>query len=104
MFLFRLTHKDFLYLLHVAQDAKGVFILFRRVFSSGRMLAWQVSSLIFHVMGTEGTQSSRGHNEALRYANPSVSLGGIAPDVLQPVRSLPDIMALQAFGIFKSRC
>lgn len=44
-------------------------------------------------MGTGRTQSSRGHNKALHYANPSMSQDGIATDVLQPIRSLPDITA-----------
>lgn len=52
-------------------------------------------------MGTGRTQSSRGHNKALHYANPSVSQDGIATDVLQPIRSLPAIIALQAFSILK---
>lgn len=52
-------------------------------------------------MGTGRTQSSRGHNKALHYANPSVSQDGIATDVLQPIRTLPDIIALQAFSILK---
>lgn len=52
-------------------------------------------------MGTGRTQSSRGHNKALHYANPSMSQDGIAPDVLQPIHSLPDITALQAFSILK---
>lgn len=53
-------------------------------------------------MGTGRTQSSRGHNKALHYANPSVSQDGIATDVLQPIRTLPDIIALQAFSILKA--
>lgn len=53
-------------------------------------------------MGTGRTQSSRGHNKALHYANPSMSQDGIATDVLQPIRSLPDIIAtMQACSILK---
>lgn len=52
-------------------------------------------------MGTGRTQSSRGHNKALHYANPSMSQDGIATDVLQPIGSLPDIIALQAFSILR---
>ena len=50
-------------------------------------------------MGRGRTQSSRGHNKAFHYANPSASQDGIATDVLQALRSLPDIIALQAFSI-----
>lgn len=52
-------------------------------------------------MGTGRTQSSRGHNKALHYANPSVSQDGIGSDGLQPTHSLPAIIALQAFSVVK---
>ena len=52
-------------------------------------------------MGTGRTQSSRGHNKALHYANPSVSQDGIGTDGLRPVHSLPAIAALQAFSVVK---
>lgn len=87
----------------MAQNAKWVFI-FSAVSSAGIVLIRQnvsIAGIVINLSCTGRTQSSRGHNKALHYANPSASHDGIATDVLQPTRSLPDIIALQAFSILK---